>query len=106
MIEEFFHKSLYEASKLSELSLGSLRNAASKGNRVIVRRRDKQPHKITWCSSHEVCFRDRKERERLEFRKKLDEEVAKKKEKERLRKEEWERKNEEQMEKIRREYSL
>ena len=87
VIEEFFPKSLYEASKLSELSLGSLRNAASKGNRVIVRR-DKQPFKITWCSSHEVCFRDRKERERMEFRKKLDEEVAKKKEEERLRKEE------------------
>ena len=80
VIEEFFPKSLYEASKLSELSLGSLRNAASKGNRVIVRRRDKQPFKITWCSSHKVCFPDRKERERMEFRKKLDEEVAKKKE--------------------------
>ena len=77
-----------------------------KGNRLIVRRRDKQPLKITWCSSHKACFQDRKERERSEFRKKLNEEVAKEKEEERLEKEEWERKKKEQMEKIRKKHGL
>ena len=105
VIEESFPKTLYGASQLSGLSLSTLRHAIEKGNRLVVRRKDKQPFKLTWCSSHEACFEHKKEPERLEFRKKLDGEVAKKKEEERLEREEWERKNEKRMEEIRREHS-
>ena len=80
VIEEFLPKTLYKASKLSGLSLCALKNAIEKGNRLVVRRRDKQPFKLTWCNSHEVCFEDRKERKRLKYLKELDEKVAKKEE--------------------------
>ena len=81
VIEEHFPRTLYKASKISGLSLCSLRNAIEKGNRLLVRRKDKQPFKLTWCSSHEGCFEDRKEKMRLEDMRKIDERVAKAKEK-------------------------
>ena len=71
----------------------------------MVRRKDKPPFKLTRCNSHDWCFEYKRERERLELKKKIDEEVAKKKEEERLKKEEWKGRNDEMMEKSRREYS-
>ena len=70
VIEECFPKSLYRASKLSGLSLCALRNAIGKGNRLVVRRKDKQPFKLTWCNSHDWCFEYKRERERLELKRK------------------------------------
>ena len=92
LIGRSYPKSLYEASKMADISLGALRHAAKKGNRLIVRRRDKQPFKMTWCNSHDACFEFKREKERLERKRRIDEEVAKKKE-ERLWREKWERNN-------------
>ena len=99
-IETTYPKSIYEASKIADISLCSLRNAAEKGNRLIVRRRDKQSFLITWCSSHDACFEFKKEKERLERKQKALEEVEKAKELERLRREEYERDRERQRAKI------
>ena len=38
--ERLYPKSLYKAAKMADMSLGALRHAAEKGNRLIVRRRD------------------------------------------------------------------
>ena len=62
VMEENIPKTLYKASKISGLSPCFLRNAIEKGNRLLIRRKDKQPFKLTWCNSHEGCFKDRKEK--------------------------------------------
>ena len=43
LIDRLYPKSLYEVSKMADRSLGAFRHAAEKGNRLIARRRDKQP---------------------------------------------------------------
>ena len=63
-IDSFFPETLYRASKISGLSLNALRNARDKGNRLLVRRRDKKQFRITWCTSHDACFKARRERKR------------------------------------------
>ena len=60
-IEDNFIKSLYEAQRLSELSLCSLINAAKKGNVVITRRKDKQKFILGWNPIHEAFFQARRE---------------------------------------------
>ena len=69
-INSWFPETLYRASKISGLSLNALRNARDKGNRLLVRRRDKKKFKITWCTSHDACFKARREKEREEEQKK------------------------------------
>ena len=63
--EENFTKSLYEAHKLTGLSLFSLKNAAEKGNISITRRKDKQEFLISWDKIHDICFEIRKEERRM-----------------------------------------
>ena len=70
VIDSFFPEALYRASKISGLSLNTLRNARDKGNRLLVRRSDKKQFRITWCTSHDTCFKARREREREEERNK------------------------------------
>ena len=75
-------KSLYEAHKLTGISLCSLINSADKGNPIIVRRRDEEPFRVYWRSIHESCYQYKKEVERLKQRKEIDEEIAKEREEE------------------------
>ena len=70
-IDSFFNETLYKASKISGLSLNALRNARDKGNRLLVRRRDKKQFRITWCTSHDACFKAWREKEREEERKRI-----------------------------------
>ena len=72
-------ESIYEAHKLTGLSVSSLINAADKGNAIITRRKDKQRFILYWQSIHERCFQIRKEERRLETRRKISEEVKRKK---------------------------
>ena len=58
-IEYTFVKSLYEARKVSELSLATLINAAEKGNVILTRRRDKQKFILCWNPIHGSCFEAR-----------------------------------------------
>ena len=67
------YNSLHEASKDTGISLNALWNAREKGNRLVVRRRDKVPFQISWSDIHFNCFEKRREeraeserRERLE----------------------------------------
>ena len=78
-MEDHEVKSIYEAHKLTGLSVTSLINAADKGNAVITRRKDKQRFVLYWQSIHEKCFQTRKEERRLETRRKISEEVKRKK---------------------------
>ena len=78
-IEDHEVNSIYEANKLTGLSVSSLKNAADKGNAIITRRKDKQRFILYWQSIHERCFQIRKEERRLETRRKISEEVKRKK---------------------------
>ena len=80
-IESHFPGMLYKASKISGLSLHALRNARDKGNRLLVRRKDKKPFRLSWCTSHDLCFEARRERIRLEEMREIEERAAKRKEK-------------------------
>ena len=73
---------LYEAHKITGLSVSSLKNAADKGNAMITRRKDKQRFTLYWRSIHERCFQIRKEERLLEMRRKIREESERKKLKE------------------------
>ena len=66
------YKSLYEASQDTKISLNA-RNARDKANTVIVRRRDKNPFRISWSNIHPKCFEAKKEIERSEERERLEE---------------------------------
>ena len=78
-IEDHEVKSIYEADKITGLSVSSLKNAADKGNAIITRRKDKQRFILYWQSIHERCFQIMKEERRLEMRRKISEEVKRKK---------------------------
>ena len=64
-IEDHEVNSIYEANKITGLSVSSLKNAADKGNAIISRRKDKQGFILYWQSIHERCFQIRKEERRL-----------------------------------------
>ena len=64
-IEDHEVNSIYEANKITESSVSSLKNAADKGNAIITRRKDKQRFILYWQSIHERCFQIRKEERRL-----------------------------------------
>ena len=64
-------KSLYEAHKLTGLSVSSLINAADKGNAIITRRKDKQRFILYWQSIQERCFQIRREERWLKTRRKI-----------------------------------
>ena len=72
-MEDHEVKSIYEAHKLTGLSVSSLINA------IITRRKDKQRFILYWQSIHERCFQIRKEERWLETRRKIREEVKRKK---------------------------
>ena len=80
LTEDHDVNSIYEAHKITGLSVSSLKNAADKGNAMITRRKDKQRFALYWRSIHERCFQIRKEERRLERRRKISKEVKKKKE--------------------------
>ena len=64
-IDDHEVNSIYEANKITGLSVSSLKNAADKGNAIITRRKDKQRFILYWQSIHERCFQIRKEERRL-----------------------------------------
>ena len=64
-IEDHEVNSIYEANKITRLSVSSLKNAADKRNAIITRRKDKQRFILYWQSIHERCFQIRKEERRL-----------------------------------------
>ena len=72
-------KSIYEAHKLTGLSVSSLINEVDKGNTIITRRKGKQRFILYWQSIHERCFQIRREERRLETKRKISEEVKRKK---------------------------
>ena len=78
-MEEHEVKSIYEAHKLTGLSVSSLTNAADKGNAIITRRKGKQQFILYWESIHERCFQIRKEETWSEMRTKISKEVKRKK---------------------------
>ena len=78
-MEDHEVKSIYEAHKLTGLSVSSLINAADKGNAIITRRKDKQRFILYWQSIHERCFQIRREERWLETRRKISEAVKRKK---------------------------
>ena len=78
-IEDHEVNSIYEAHKITGLSVSSLKNVADKGNAIITRRKDKERFILYWQSIHERCFQIRKEEKRLETRRKINEEVKMKK---------------------------
>ena len=61
-MEDHEVKSIYEAHKLTELSVISLINAADKGNAIITRRKDKQQFILYWQSIHKRCFQIRRKK--------------------------------------------
>ena len=79
-IEDHEVNSIYEAQKITGLSVSSLKNAADKGNAIITGRKDKQRFILYWQSIHERCFQIRKEERWLEMRRKIRKEVEQKKE--------------------------
>ena len=79
LMEDHEVKSIYEAHKLTGLSVSSLTNAADKGNAIITRRKGKQRFILYWQSIHERCFQIRKEERWLETRRKISEKVKRKK---------------------------
>ena len=78
-MEDHEVKSIYEAHKLTGLSVSSLTSAADKGNAIITRRKDKQRFILYWQSIHERCFEIRREERWLKTRIKISEEVKRKK---------------------------
>ena len=79
-VEDHEVNSIYEANKITGLSVGSLKNAADNGNVIITRRKDKQRFILCWQSIHERCFQIKKEERWLEMRRKIREEAERKKE--------------------------
>ena len=79
LMEDHEVKSIYEAHKLTGLSVSSLINAADKGNAIITRGKDKQRFILSWQSIHERCFQIRREEGWLEMRRNISEEVKRKK---------------------------
>ena len=79
LTEDHDVNSIYEAHKITGLSVSSLKNAADKGNAIITGRKDKQRFALYWRSIHERCFQIRKEERWLEMRRKIREEVERKK---------------------------
>ena len=61
LIEEYVVKPLYEASKLTGLSLPSLTYSADKGKMSITRRKDSKEFLISWGKIHDACFEIRRE---------------------------------------------
>ena len=55
-VQDRFIKSLFQAHKLTRLSLCSLINAAEKGNIKITRQKDKKEFIIRWGTIHENSF--------------------------------------------------
>ena len=80
LTEDHDVNSIYEAHKITGLSVSSLNNAVDKGNAMITRRKDKQRFALYWRSIHERCFQIRKEERWLEMRRKIREEAERKKE--------------------------
>ena len=80
LTEDHDVNSIYEAHKITGLSVSSLKNAVDKGNAMVPRRKDKQRCALYWRSIHERCFQIRKEERWLEIRRKIREEVERKKE--------------------------
>ena len=78
-MEDHEVKSIYEAHKLTGLSVSSLTNAADKEDAILTRWKDKQGFILYWQSIHKRCFQIRKEERRLETRRKISEEVKRKK---------------------------
>ena len=78
-MEDHEVRSIYEAHKLTELSVSSLINAADKRNAIITRRKGKQRFILYWQSVHERCFQIRREERWSETRRKISEEVKRKK---------------------------
>ena len=78
-MEDHEVKSIYEAHKLTGLSVSSLINAVDKRNTIITRRKDKQQFISYWQSIHERCFQIRREERWLETRRKISKEGKKKK---------------------------
>ena len=64
-IEDHEVNSVYEANKITGLSVSSLKSPADKGNAIITRRKDKQRFILYWQSIHKRCFLIRKEERRL-----------------------------------------
>ena len=79
LTEDHDVNSLYDAHKITGLSVSSLKNAADKGNAIITRKMDKQRFALYWRSIHERYFRIRKEERWLEMRRKIREEAERKK---------------------------
>ena len=79
LTEDHDVNSVYEAHKITGLSVSSLKNAADKGNAIITRRKDKQRFALYWRSIHERCFQIRNEERWLEMRRKIREEAERKK---------------------------
>ena len=61
---------MYQARKVTGVSLCSLINAAEKGNFKITRRRDKKKFFISWGVIHDKCFEIRKMKRKEEEREK------------------------------------
>ena len=57
LIEDHEVNSIYEAHKITGLSVSSLKNAADKGNAIITRRKDKQRFILYWQSIHKDASR-------------------------------------------------
>ena len=55
VIEEYIARSLYEASRLTGVSLNAMINAVEKGNRKVTRRRDRATYYLTWRMTHSGC---------------------------------------------------
>ena len=64
-IENHEVNSIYEAKKITGLSVSSLKNATDKGSAIITRRNDQQRFILCWQSIHERCFQIRKKERRL-----------------------------------------
>ena len=79
LTEDHDVNSIYEAHKITGLSVSSLKSAADKGNAMVTRRKDKQRFALYWRSIHERCFQIRKEERWLEMRRKIREEAERKK---------------------------
>ena len=78
LTEDHDINSIYEAHKITGLSVSSLKTAVDKGNAMITRRKDKQRFALYWRSIHERCFQIRKEKRWLEMRRKIREEAERK----------------------------
>ena len=55
LLEDYIFRTLYEASRLTEVSLCALINAAEKGNPKETRIKDGATFYIVWNRIHETC---------------------------------------------------